>query len=213
MPSKSFHRFPMRRHRGSSFTHNHDRHFQSADQQNYGSDSFHEDYTDHYDDDYRSSNSASPHGSIASTTPSERHDETPDTIVAESSSLIQKTRESAEGYRESARSPARSASQSPCPPGLPSLSNKSTEPVENAASPSKIGGKGDITSGDEVNNFFSQSKYNYYKFISFRNGLQQIRSKLILTRMIEVTWKTVNQTVMTFIAVSIMPSLMTYRGI
>jgi hypothetical protein len=162
---KSFNRFPMRRHRGSSFSYNHDRNFQSVDQLNSGSDSFHGDYTDHGDDDdYRSYNSisrASSRSSIASTTPSERHDETPDTIVAESSTSVRKTREATERYREPARSSTPCASQSPCPPGLPSLSDRSTS-VANTAFPLKIGKRDDITGGNEVNKILSQSKYNYY---------------------------------------------------
>ncbi|XP_006463301.1 hypothetical protein AGABI2DRAFT_120121 [Agaricus bisporus var. bisporus H97] len=155
---KAFNRFPMRRRRGLSFSYNNDRNFHSADQLNYGSDSYHADHADHADDDeYRSYNSisrASSRSSIASTIPSERHDESPDTIVAESSTSVQNTREAIETFKDPTRSPAPCAPPSPCPPGLPSLNDSVS--IEHARI--KSGAKDDVREENEVKEILSQDQ-------------------------------------------------------
>lgn len=192
---KAFNRFPMRRRRGLSFSYNNDRNFHSADQLNYGSDSYHADHADHADDDeYRSYNSisrASSRSSIASTIPSERHDESPDTIVAESSTSVQNTREAIETFKDPTRSPAPCAPPSPCPPGLPSLNDSVS--IERARI--KSGAKDDVREENEVKEILSQGKYISHKAISFRDVLAQIRSRLMLSNTIKITWRTASQTV------------------
>lgn len=169
---KMFNRFPTRRNRGPSFLHNHDRSIYPNDQMNYRGEFFHADHIDHGDDDDNRtkspySRSSSP-SSIASTVPSEKHDEpslATDPIVGEQSTPARETLAITEHSRKSSKSPVHQASPSPCPPGLHSVNNlkpmafKGRGVAATRIEPSGAEVKDDdVTEENEVKEILSQSK-------------------------------------------------------